>query len=295
MTDANRTFEHFFYTARDGLRLHARIYRSNNPAALPAICLAGLTRNARDFHELALHLSQKVEPARDVIAFDYRGRGQSDYDGNWRNYDVPVEADDILAGLTAAGVAHGHFIGTSRGGLIIHTLAGIRPGVLRSAVLNDIGPEIEAAGLAQIRAYLERAPEPKTIAEAVAIQKKAVGDAFPALTDEDWHRMMGAFYDEKDGRLVAAYDPALLKSLNALDLSQPLPSLWPQFMGLGAIPVMAIRGANSSLLSAETLARMQKDHPGLEVITVEGQGHAPLLETAGLPERIADFLARAER
>ncbi len=295
MNDGGRPFEHFFYTSRDGLRLHARVYRSENHGTLPAVCLAGLTRNARDFHELALHLSRTAEPRRDVIAIDYRGRGQSDHDSDWRNYDVQVEADDVLAGLAAAGIERAHFIGTSRGGLIIHALAAIRPAVLQSAVLNDIGPVIEGAGLAQIRSYLERSPQPRTIAEAVAIQKKVTGSAFSALTEADWERMMRAFYDEKDGRLVAAYDPALLKSFRSLDLSKPLPEFWPQFIGLAKIPVLAIRGANSSLLSAETLELMAERHPGMKAITVEGQGHAPLLETSGLPERIADHLARADK
>lgn len=287
-------FEDFYYTSSDGLKLHARVYGEARPGTLPAICLAGLTRNAADFHDLALHLASHPRRPRQVVAFDYRGRGRSAYDPNWKNYDVLVETGDILAGLTAIGIEHGAFIGTSRGGIIIHVLAAMRPAALKAVVLNDIGPVVEGAGLAQIKAYLDRAPKPTTFAEAVAISKATQGDTFSALTDADWERMARAYYREENGRLVADFDPALLNTMQAVDLSKPLPVLWPQFQGLTAIPMLAIRGENSKLMSNETLEEMAKRHPRCETITVPGQGHAPLLETGALPERIASFIERAE-
>lgn len=285
-------FEDFHYLAADGLKLHARIYGRDNEAP-PLVCLPGLTRNARDFHELALHLSRRARTPRPVVAFDYRGRGLSAHDRDWRNYDVMVEARDIADGLVAMGIAHAAFAGTSRGGLIIMVLAAVRPALLRAAILNDIGPVIEGAGLAQIRAYLERAPKPSSIAEAITIQRATLGQAFSALGDADWERLVRALYTEEKGRLTADFDPALIRTLTAVDLGRPLPVLWPQFAGLARIPVMAIRGANSMLLSAATLDEMARRHPDLEAVTVEGQGHAPLLETGDLPERIAAFLKRA--
>ncbi|MCR5859045.1 alpha/beta fold hydrolase [Mesorhizobium sp. J428] len=288
-------YEDFHYSSTDGLKLYARIYGERNPSALPAICLAGLTRNAADFHDLALYLARHPKTPRQVVAFDYRGRGRSAYDRDWQNYNVVIESGDILAGLAAMGIEHGGFIGTSRGGLIIHVLAAMRPAVLKAVVFNDIGPVVEGAALAQIRAYLERAPKPRTFAEAVEISRAAQKDNFPALTDADWERMARAFYREENGTLVADFDPALLNTMSSIDLNKPLPQMWPQFEGLRGIPVLAIRGENSKLLSAETLEEMARRHPAMETITVEGQGHAPLLETGDLPERIARFLEKAER
>ena len=285
-------FRDFHYSAGDGLRLHARIY-GGRADRLAVVCLPGLTRNCRDFHALALFLSGRQ--GRSVVAFDYRGRGGSEYDRNWRNYDVQTEAGDVIAGLTALGIEHAAFIGTSRGGLIVMALAAMRPALLRAAVLNDVGPVIEGEGLAQIRAYLDRAPQPKDLGEAIALQKAANGAAFPSLTDADWERMTLAIFREEGGRLIADFDPNLLKTLNNIDLGRPLPVLWPQFLGLRGIPVLAIRGANSRLLSKETLAEMARQHPGLETLTAHGQGHAPLLETPPLPEKIEAFIARAER
>ncbi|UCI32727.1 alpha/beta fold hydrolase [Mesorhizobium sp. B4-1-4] len=287
-------FSDFFYAASDGLRLHARVYGEANSGHWPVVCLPGLTRNARDFHELALRLSAGSNPRR-VVAFDYRGRGQSAYDPDVSHYNVGVEAGDILGGLAALGIEAAAFIGTSRGGLIIHVLGAARPGVLKAIVLNDIGPVIEPAGLAHIQFYLERAPKPKTFTEAMEAQRSVHGKDFPILTDADWTRMVRALYRATDQGLLPDFDPKLVDTVAGLDLSQPLPALWPQFDALAAIPLLAIRGANSRLLSADALQQMQERHPAMETITVEGQGHAPFLETGSLPETIAAFLDRAER
>jgi pimeloyl-ACP methyl ester carboxylesterase len=288
-------FSDFTYSAHDGLKLHARVYGKPRQGRLPVICLAGLTRNARDFHALALKLSQDPKAPRQVVAFDYRGRGESERDGNWENYNVQVEARDVLDGLVALGIDAAAFIGTSRGGVIIHVLAALRPTVLKAAVLNDVGPVIEGAGLAQIRAYLERAPKPKTFAEAVALAKSAQGQVFFALSDADWERMVRAIHRDEKGMPVPDFDRALLKTLGRIDFNKPLPSLWPQFEAMAAIPLMVVRGAYSALLSETTVEEMARRHPGMEAITVDGQGHAPLLETGTLPARIADFLTLAER
>ena len=283
------------YSSGDGLRLHARVYGAPVAGRWPVICLPGLTRNARDFHELALFLSQRSATKRQVIAFDYRGRGESARDANWKNYTVATEADDIVAGLTALGIEDGAFIGTSRGGLIIHVLAAIRPAALKAVVLNDIGPVLDGEGLAHIRAYLERAPKPKSMADAIAIQRATHGNAFTALSDDDWTRMVGALYRLEGGKPVADFDPKLVKTVTSLDLSLPVPHLWAQFEGLKTVPLMVIRGENSRLLSRATVEEMAHRHTGMVAITVEGQGHPPLLETAGLPQRIAQFLDNAEK
>ncbi len=287
-------FSDLFYSAGDGLKLHARIYGDALWNSVPVVCLPGLSRNARDFHELALHLSAKAERPRKVVAFDYRGRGLSAYDRNWRNYNIRVEAEDIVAGLAAAGVEQAHLIGTSRGGLIIHTLGSVRPTVIRSVVLNDIGPVLQGEGMAQIRSYLERAPKPADMAEAVAIQRATHGPAFPALTEDDWQRFAKALYRDHKGKLAGDFDPALIKVVRTFDLDKPLPEIWHLFEALRAFPMLAIRGGNSKLLSAATLAEMAHRHPGCQTVTVDGQGHPPLLETGDLPRTITAFFDKVE-
>jgi pimeloyl-ACP methyl ester carboxylesterase len=287
-------FSDFLYTSQDGLRLHARVYGEPVPGRLPVVCLPGLTRNARDFHPLALYLSHEAETPRQVIAFDYRGRGGSQHDGDAGNYTVAVEAGDILAGLAALGIAEAAFIGTSRGGLIIHVLGALQPTILKAIIFNDIGPAIAPAGLAHIQSYLDPAPRPKTFEEAVAAQRTAHGADFPVLGQADWEHMVAALYREVGGKFVPDFDVKLVGTMAGLDLTQPLPTLWPQFDALSAVPMLAIRGENSRLLSPATLEEMLRRHPALRTITVAGQGHAPFLETGALPAEIAGFLDRAE-
>lgn len=284
------------FSAQDGLKLGGRVYGAHRPGLLPVVCLPGLTRNARDFHELALLLSRDAERPRLVVSLDYRGRGSSAPDRDWRNYTVATEMQDVLAALAVTGIERAAFIGTSRGGLIAMALSAARPAALGAVILNDIGPVIDGAGLAQIRSYLNGAPRPADWQEAVQIQKAIHQAAFPALDEADWMRMARAIYRPARRKgLEPDFDPALVRTLRDIDLGRPLPALWHQFEGLTRIPVLAIRGGNSSLLSAETLKRMAERHPGLVPLTVSGQGHAPMLETAGIPERIAAFLARADR
>src|SRR5829696_6653210 len=114
---ADDGYADLFVSATDGLKLYARDYGPRVGTALPVVCLPGLARNSADFHDLALALSRDERRPRRVLALDYRGRGRSDYDRNWSNYDLKVELDDVLQVLTTAGVHEAVVIGASRGGL----------------------------------------------------------------------------------------------------------------------------------------------------------------------------------
>jgi len=196
--------------------------------------------------------------------------------------------------MAALGIEHAVFVGTSRGGLIAMALSAMRPGLMRAVVLNDVGPVIEGDGLTQIRAYLSRAPRPKDWDDAVAIQKATMGKNFPALSDEDWTLETHAKYREIKNKIVPDHDPKLVRTLTSIDLRDRLPTLWPQFFGLSALPVFVLRGEHSSLLRQETLEKMAAHHPGLRHFIVPGQGHAPLMHTAGIPERVETFLTESK-
>ena len=282
-----------FFSSQDGLRLHARLTGIRNSEKLPVICLPGLSRNHRDFTAIAQAIV--TQTSREVIAFDYRGRGFSAYDKVWQNYNIITEAGDVLTGMAALGIEHGHFIGTSRGGLILHVLAGMRPGAMKSVVLNDVGPEIGGAGMAQIKAGLDRMPKPADWEDAARLLTQANSKAFPALDDVDFARMARAIFRENEmGGITADYDPALLNTIKAIDFNQPLPTLWPQFAGLKNYPMLVLRGENSQLLMPETLAKMQGIAPNMQALIVKGQGHVPLLDTGELPMRLMTFFDSAE-
>lgn len=281
-----------FIQTPDGLSLHIRIY-GEALSGTPVICLPGLTRNSRDFHQLAVILSQSANPSR-VVTVDSRGRGLSDRDVDKSRYALPVEALDVVTVLDALAIDRAAFIGTSRGGLILHLLAASHPERLAAVVLNDIGPVIEREGLEQIKTYLGREQKaPSDMGEAAGVLRAIHGDAFPALRPEDWRDMADAIYREIDGRIVADFDPAIAAQMVGADLSQPIPDLWKNFEAFDRTPLMAIRGETSKLLSAKTLAEMVSRHPGLVTVTAKGQGHAPILHLDGLAARIGDFLTAA--
>lgn len=293
--DTDSGFRPFFISARDGLRLHARDYGPLASPALPVVCLPGFARTAADFHELALALAQDEAAPRRVLALDYRGRGRSDYDKAWANYDIRVELDDMLQLLTAAGIEQAVFIGTSRGGLLAMALAAARPALIKGAVLNDVGPEIDARGLLRIRGYVGKLPVPRSYAEGAEILKRLSDQQFPLFGDAEWEMMARRTWTERNGRLVPDYDPNLLKVLEELDLEAPLPMLWDYFAGLNAVPLLAIRGANSDLLAEKTLQEMAERHPDCETFVAPGQGHAPLLGSKDMVRRIGKLISRAEK
>ncbi len=169
-----------------------------------------------------------------MIALDYRGRGRSDFDSNWQNYDLRIELGDVQAVLTAAGIAEAIFLGTSRGGILTMLLGMMRGGAVKGAILNDIGGEIEGAGLARIKGYVGKMPTPRDYDEAVAILKRVAGGQFTAISDEDWRGFARRTWIEEKGRLRTDYDPNLSKPLEALDLEKPVPKLWPYFDTLRA-------------------------------------------------------------
>lgn len=282
------------FASPDGLTLYARDYGAHLTETKPIICLPGLTRNTRDFHQLALFLSKDASPPRRVVSMDYRGRGESDRDPKVANYNLVTEAQDVIAACQVFDIAQADFIGTSRGGLILHLLAAMQPSLLHRIVLNDIGPCIEVEGLRQIRNYLSRRHRPADWPSAAAALKSIHGTAFPVLQDRDWAEMAQAIYAERDGFIDADFDQAIAEQLQSADLDQPLPDLWAQFGQMLSIPLLLIRGEHTALLSSETVVEMQRRHPSLSVVTAAGQGHAPLLHIGGLAHDIAGFLNAAD-
>ncbi|MGH6864895.1 MAG: alpha/beta fold hydrolase [Methyloceanibacter sp.] len=280
-----------FFASFDDLRLYARHYAAPAEKCRSVVCLPGLTRNSRDFHTLATYLSTHPQTPRNVYCLDYRGRGRSEYDRNWQNYTPYIELLDTLDFLTVRGLNRVAIIGTSRGGIIAMMMAAMRPTAMGAAVLNDIGPVIETRGLARIVSYVGRMPVPRTWSDAVAIMQEINGRAFPDFDEAQWYEMARSVFAERKGRLVLSYDRKLGRAMGTIDLSRPVPDLWPQFIALGQVPAFVVRGSNSDILSADTLSAMVDRHPNLRAVTVPEQGHAPLLQDADTVEAIGAFLA----
>ena len=282
----------FAYPSRDGLALLGRDYGSAAAPGLPLVCLPGLTRSSRDFTALAEYLAGRAERPRRVIALDFRGRGGSAH-GAVATYNPATEADDVGLALAAQGIPRAHFLGTSRGGLVMMVLALTRPGLMAATILNDIGPVIDPAGLARIAGYVGVAP-PATWPEATAALKASQSFAFPDLDDAGWERFTRQIHRDDGGRPRLDYDPALAEAFKAFDPAKPLPDLWPSFAAIAASPMMVVHGARSDILSEATVAEMLGRHGGLVVRTVADEGHAPLLWDAATQAGIAAFLDAAD-
>lgn len=283
-----------FYASDDGLRLHCLDFAPPGAEATPVVCLPGLTRPAADFGSLGRALAFASATPRRVVAFDYRGRGLSDHDPDASHYDLAMERADILRGLALLGIESAHVIGTSRGGLHIMAMAATNRSVIRGAVLNDIGPVIEAQGLKRIKSYVGRMVAPATMDEAIALLKLGGGEGFEGLSEPEWRIFAETTFGRDPSDLRLRYDPALARTLDTFDLDKPLPDNWRQFDALRGAPVLTIRGANSDILSQSTLAAMAARWPQSETLVVPGQAHAPLLADAATIGRIDRFLAAAD-
>ena len=276
------------FTSQDGLRLYFRDYGDPLSTATPVLCLSGLTRNSKDFH----HIAARVSSERRVLCLDYRGRGRSEYDADWRRYQARTYAEDVRHLLAVTNVHKVAVIGTSLGGVMAMIMAAAMPCALAGAVINDIGPEIEGKGLARIIAYIRNIPPLPDWEAAARYMQKTLPD-FAVGGEDGWMNLArNTFRQGDDGRLYPDWDSNLIKPLRDRDGGASV-DLWPLFRALGRIPLLAIRGSRSDVLSEDTFERMAAEVPGLARVTVPGVGHVPSLAEPEAAEAIDALLARA--
>jgi pimeloyl-ACP methyl ester carboxylesterase len=280
-----KSYTESFWSSHDGLRLFTRIYPGPDPTAPTVLCLHGLTRNSRDFEDLAPHLQR----GHRVVVPDVRGRGLSARDPNPQNYQPAVYVQDILTLIDSVAAQRVAVIGTSMGGLLAMMLGvGHRDRVL-GLVLNDMGPEVDPAGLDRIKGYAGRLPAPKNWDDAIAQTRSMFGAAWPNLSAERWSTLTRRGYREDEkGTLSVDADPMIGEMLRAAPAASA--NLWPFWQALRGIPMLAIRGAQSDLLSGATFARMKAENPDLEQLEVAQRGHVPLLDEPECLAAIDAFL-----
>ena len=270
-----------YFTAADDTRL---AYRDEGEG-LPLIALAGLTRHGGDFDFVAPHLD-----GLRLIRPDYRGRGASGR-ADWQSYTVPQEAQDVIALMDHLGIGRAAFLGTSRGGLIAMAIAATARERVTGICLNDVGPVIEARGLAGIGVFIGRAPSARSFEEAAAARARlAVG--FDGVPEGRWLAdVKNLFAEDADG-LDINYDPALREAFLAGYTRGENVEVWPLFEALDGLPLALIHGAESDLLSAATVAAMRAHRPDMIYARVPGRGHVPWLDE---PEALAAIRKWRER
>jgi pimeloyl-ACP methyl ester carboxylesterase len=269
------TVAHF--TAEDG----ARLAFCDEGRGLALLCLPGLTRTMADFDYLRPHL-----PPLRLIRMDYRGRGASDWTGP-ATYTVEQEARDALRLLDHLGVARAAILGTSRGGLIGMLLGAVARDRVAGLCLNDIGPEIPRAGLVRLFDYVGRNPAGRTHSGLAALLAQSPG--FRGVPPERWLAEARKHATETPQGLRIPYDPRLREAFLAAFDGPPV-ALWPVFDALDGLPLALIRGANSDLLTPDTVARMQARRPDMRFAEVPDRAHIPFLDEPQALGLIRGFL-----
>ena len=280
-------FQERTYHAQDGRRLYYRDYGDPLSAPPPLLCLSGLTRNSKDFDVLARRLAGR----RRVVCPDYRGRGRSDTDPDWRKYAPRETLSDLRHLMIAANLHRVVICGVSFGGLLAMALGVVAPTALAGVILNDVGPDLNPSGAERILDYIGRdhpQPDWKT---ATATMRRT----FPYLshkTEEDWRRFTEASFREgADGLLHVDYDVNLVRPLRETGDRE---DIWRLFAALRRVPVLVLRGEKSDVLSEETVAKMHRVKPDLAQVTLAGVGHAPSLNEPESERAIDEFLQRID-
>lgn len=275
-----------YWWSKDGIRLHYRDY-PGDAAKPPILCIPGLTRNPRDFEDLAMALSGEWR----VICVSLRGRGESGYAKDPMSYVPLVYLQDLEALFETLEIGRFVAVGTSLGGILTMLLAATGSDRIAGAVLNDIGPVLEGGGLARIKGYVGKNSSFPTWLHAARAIAETNGAAFPGYEIGDWLAMAKRLCRlTPGGRIVFDYDmniaePMRVPTEGAMDM-------WPAFAALRDRPLLLVRGGVSDLLSEATAAEMLARHPDAELVTVDGVGHAPMLDEVEVRAAIGRLLER---
>ena len=283
------SFQERRWTSRDGLTLYARDYPvSGDEEGLPVIALHGLTRNSKDFEDVAPLIAAM---GRRVVVPDVRGRGRSEWDPNPSRYQPKIYARDVTDMTKALEIDRAVFIGTSMGGIITMTLAAMRPKAVAAAILNDVGPAVAPEGIARILSYAGQTASIRGWDDAAAYMAKTNGVAFPAFGEDEWMAMARRTFRERDGVPQLDYDPAI-----SVVLSKPPSRFAGWIAGLlfrklaRKRPTLLLRGELSDVISADIASRMQRVAPGMQRVDIPKVGHAPMLTEPSAVDAIRNFL-----
>lgn len=272
----------------DGLTLHYRDY-PGSADKLPILCIPGLTRNARDFEPVAQHFAGD----RRVICVELRGRGESEYAKDSSTYVPETYIADLAAFFEQTGISKVIGIGTSLGGILFAMLGAHMPDKFAGFVFNDIGPEIDPAGIARIAEYVGHGRSFPTWMHAARNLRETTIDVHPDFTISEWLRLAKRLMAiSSNGRVAYDYDMRIGDPM-AETVDAPPPDLWPAFGALPPVPKLVIRGELSDILSAQTMAAMLEKISDCESVTIARTGHVPTLDEEDALAAIARLVERA--
>jgi pimeloyl-ACP methyl ester carboxylesterase len=281
---ADERYADRYFVVRDGLKLHYRDYPGATDKP-PILCLPGLTRNSRDFADFA----ERYSPRFRVIALDFRGRATSDYDSFPARYNPVTYAADVVELLDQLGITEAIFVGTSLGGLVTMVLAATAPQYIAAAIINDVGPDVDPAGIDRILTYVGKDVRFNSWDEAADAIAANYGGNFERFTHADWVATAKRNCREDNGEIRFDYDMAIAEPFKTAGPT-PQPDLWPLFAALASKPLLVVRGAKSDLLTAQTAEKMRVVAPDMRLAVIPGVGHAPELNEVEATAAIDEFL-----
>lgn len=275
---APSNWEDRYWTSRDGLELYYRDY-PGSPDRPPLLMLHGLTRNSRDFENLALRYAGDWR----VLAVDFRGRGKSQWDPVSARYAPPTYAMDVLQLLDQLRIDRAIFLGTSLGGLVTMVIAAVAPQRIAGAILNDVGPELDNTGIERIRTYVGKPVLFRDWEHAASQLHARHADVHPAYGDAEWLRYAKRVCRQTERGVEFDYDMTIAEPFNQGETGA-VADAWPYYRALAGSPVLIIRAEHSDLLPPKVAERMAHEIPDTKLVTVPGVGHAPDLDE---PEAVA--------
>ncbi|MGH8779413.1 alpha/beta fold hydrolase [Paraburkholderia sp.] len=241
-----------------------------NPRVL--VCVHGLTRSGRDFDRVARSLAGVYR----VVCPDIVGRGLSSWLVNPAGYAVPQYVADMVTLIARLDVETVDWFGTSMGGLIGMVLAGLPDSPIGKLLLNDVGPHVEPVALTRIGEYLGKPIRFDTLQAGIE-HAALLAQSFGPLTPDEWREINTPLLHEQDGAWQFRYDPRIAEPFTATTPEQVAlgeAALWHAFEAAPG-PVLAVRGAQSDLLSRDTLAAMVERGRAVSSVEIDGIGHAP--------------------
>lgn len=290
MTDLS-TYRSVYFRTEDSLILFARDYCSEASSLTPLLCLPGLTRSSKDFETIAPGLAQ----GRRVIAPDFRGRGLSHYAKDSDTYRPDIELADMIGLLNFLKIDRVAIIGTSRGGIVGILMAALHRDRLAGLFLNDIGPEMEPAGLLRIRTYLGVQAKFDSW-DAATRSLKQNNPGFRNLDQEQWNSFAHRIYKSLNGLPCIDYDPALADTFPSVEDIEAgrVATMWELYANMEGLPISVVRGEHSDLLSPGTVAGMKQKNVGLDATTISNRGHAPFLNEPEAQKALMRWLERVD-
>lgn len=269
--------EHFI-AAQDGIKTYVlELIPDGEITGDPIFCIHGLTRNHKDFEPIFDFL---LGFGRKVYAIDVRGRGNSDYDPNPLNYHPGTYVGDVANIMNVLEIEKAVFIGTSMGGIISMILAAFMPDKVAGIILNDVGPEVNEAGIARIRNYVGNSAPVDNWDDAIKGIKAIAQKEYPLQKDNQqfWQDFAKRISKEENGKISLAYDPEIKQNLQPAKEGEPAPNLWAQFEMIKDIPIGLISGGISDILTQNIIEKMKSIKPNLYNEIIPNVGHAPILD-----------------